>query len=921
MKDYSKTVNLPKTDFPMKANLAVREPEILSFWKENNIYKKILEKNKSGKKFILHDGPPYANGHIHLGHALNKILKDIVVKYKAIRGFYTPFIPGWDCHGLPIEHQLFKELGIDKRQIDIVSFRKKAKDFAKKFVDIQKEEFIRLGVFGDWNNPYLTMDYKYESNIVRVFKELAEAGYIYRSKKPIYWCPYCETALAEAEVEYADHISPSIYVKFPVVDTPYRFVLIWTTTPWTLPANVAIAFHPDAEYVLIKCNGEEFILSKALLKNVSEITGLKEYKILQEFKGEKLENIKCKNPVVDRISTGILADFVTLEDGTGCVHIAPGHGAEDYQVGLKYKLPVISPVDSQGIFTEEVPEFNGHRVFAANPLIVNKLKEKGLLLHEEKITHSYPHCWRCKHAIIFRATDQWFLSVEYNNLRERMIKSVEEVKWIPDYGINRIKGMLELRPDWCLSRQRYWGVPIPAIYCNKCGETFLDRRIIEKFEKIVEKEGTDAWFIKPVEDFLPDDFNCDKCSGSDFRKETDILDVWFDSGVSHEAVLKIKEELDWPADMYLEGSDQHRGWFQTSLIPAVALHNSSPYRIVLTHGFTVDGEGRKMSKSLGNVIAPQEITQKYGAEILRLWVSSSDYKEDVRISSEIIERLVETYRKIRNTIRFLLGNLYDFSPKNDTVGYKEMLEIDRWVLHKLQKLTEKVIKAYENYEFHLVISEINGFCVVDLSSFYMDVLKDRLYTFRADSEERRSAQTVIYQVLLTLLKLVSPVLSFTAEEAWQNLRKIDGSLPESIFLTELEDYKKEFLSEELERKWEKLLDIREKVNIEIEKARRAGIIKSSLESKVIIDTGDKEALKFLDGYKNDLPAILIVSQVEVSPRGASTTYRGASITDQEIKITVLHADGKKCPRCWNWSTEITDDSEICPKCKKALESF
>ena len=917
MTDYSKTVNLPKTDFPMKANLPVREPEILSFWEKNNIYKKILEKNKSGKKFVLHDGPPYANGHIHLGHALNKILKDIIVKFKFLRGFWTPYIPGWDCHGLPIEHQLFKELGIDKRQIDIVSFRKKAKDFAQKFVDIQKEEFIRLGIFGEWGNPYLTMNYNYEANIVRVFKELAGSGYIYRSKKPIYWCPHCETALAEAEVEYADHISPSIYVKFPVVEFPYSLthlltyspcVLIWTTTPWTLPANVAIAFHPEAEYVLVKIDEQVLILAKALLKNVLDAAGLKNYEILEEINGEKLENIKCKNPVVDRISVGVIADFVSMEEGTGIVHIAPGHGAEDYQVGLKYKLPVISPVNESGVFTEEVPEFKGHRVFAANTLIVNKLKEKGLLLHEEKITHSYPHCWRCKHAIIFRATDQWFLSVEYENLRKRMLESVEKVKWIPEYGINRIKGMLESRPDWCLSRQRYWGVPIPVVYCKSCGKSFLDERIIEKFERIVQKEGTDSWFVRKVEDFLPEGFKCDKCSSADFRKETDILDVWFDSGVSHEAVLKSNKNLNWPADMYLEGSDQHRGWFQTSLIPAVALHNEPPYRIVLTHGFTVDGEGRKMSKSLGNVIAPQEITQKYGAEILRLWVASSDYKEDIRISPEIIERLVETYRKIRNTIRFLLGNLYDFSPEKNKVEYKEMPEIDRWVLHRLQKLTQKVTKYYEEYEFHSVISELNSFCVVDLSSFYMDVLKDRLYTFSADSKERRSAQTVLYQTLLTLLKLTAPVFSFTAEEAWQYLRKIDSSLPESIFLSEFDEYKKEFLSDELEKRWEKLLDIREKVNTEIEKARKNDIVHSSLEAKIVIDVSNKEIYEFLMEYKNDLPAILIVSQVEVYPRGA----------DQEIKISVLHADGKKCPRCWNWSTEITQDSEICPKCKKAI---
>jgi isoleucyl-tRNA synthetase len=901
----------------MKANLPAREPETVAFWRDSRIYEKML-KAKGPGKFVLHDGPPYANGVIHIGHALNKILKDVVVKYKAMRNYYTPYVPGWDCHGLPIEYQLFKDLKTDKRKTDRIEFRKKAREFAMKYVEIQKSEFIRLGVLGDWDNPYLTMSPRYEATIIRTFGELAAAGYIYRAKKPIYWCTHCETALADAEVEYADSISPSIYVKFRVTSVPRGagipagrgdnlFVLVWTTTPWTLPANVAVAFSPNNDYVVIEMpSGEKYILAEKLLETVAKTAGLKDFKVVHRMRGSTLEGIECENPLFKRKSVGILAGFISMEDGTGVVHIAPGHGVEDYSVGLKYKLEIISPVNERGVFTPEAAEFAGHRVFAANPMIVKKLREKGLLLHTSDYTHSYPHCWRCKYEVIFRATDQWFLSVEHKGLRKRLIEAADGVRWIPPIGLNRITGMLESRPDWCLSRQRYWGVPIPAIYCESCNQPVINREIIVTYAKIAEEETSDAWFTRPVSDFLPKDFRCG-CGGSVFRKETDILDVWFDSGVSSEAVLRGSGGAEnWPADMYLEGSDQHRGWFQTSLIPAVALRYAPPYRAVLTHGFTVDGSGKKMSKSLGNVVAPQEIMKNYGAEILRLWASSCDYSEDVRISKEIIERLAETYRKIRNTIRFLIGNLCDFDPNTMCLNKEELLPIDRWALHRLQTLIGGVTKSYDEYNFHSAVSAINNFCVRDLSGFYLDVLKDRLYTFGKDSRERRAAQTVLYETLLALLKLSAPVLSFTAEEAWRTFREENPAgrlMSDSVFLDNIPPQMAEFLDEALEGEWTRLVNLRDRVNLELENMRKSGEIGSSLEAKVILSSADPLARGLVRKYLTHLPAVFIVSQVEEGT--------------ESIEIAVRHADGRKCARCWNWSKEV-DGRELCPRCSAVL---
>jgi len=923
--DYTKTVNLPKTSFPMKANLPVREPELINYWTSQNIYSLLCKKNEKNTKFILHDGPPYANGNIHIGHALNKILKDIIIKYKSMKGFYSPYIPGWDCHGLPIEFQLFKELGVtNKKQIDRVTFRNKAKEFAMKFVKIQKDEFARLGVFADWDNPYLTLTPEYESTIIRVFKDLVKDGFIYRSKKPIYWCIQCETALADAEIEYAGHVSPSIYVKFPVLSLPGElgkistdrlFVLIWTTTPWTLPANVAVAFHPDNEYSIVEIKNEyKIIMAKPLIENVMKVLNIAEYKIVYTNKGNKFEGLTYQNPLVDRQGKSVLAEYVSMEDGAGIVHIAPGHGVDDYHVGLKNKLEIISPVNDYGLFNETVKYFAGKKVFAANPMIIEKLKEDNSLLHTTDINHSYPHCWRCKKPIIFRATEQWFLNVSHDELRQRMLSAIKQVTWIPGYGENRINSMVETRPDWCLSRQRYWGIPIPVIYCEKCNNPVVDVRIMEKFEQYTKTESANCWFIRPVSDFLPADIKCGACGNTtEFKKEEDILDVWFDSGISAEAVLKTNTSLAYPADMYLEGSDQHRGWFQTSLIPAVALNNTAPYKTVLTHGFVVDGSGHKMSKSMGNVVAPQEIIKQFGAEILRLWASSSNYYEDVRISKEIIDRLIETYRKIRNTFRFLLANIYDYD--FNPVPYEQMYELDKYMLHRLQQVTKSVTEAYDNYEFHTVISKINTFCVQDLSGFYLDILKDRMYTYKADSVDRRSAQTALYEIVNVLVRLVTPVLSFIGEETYGIMKQdFAGKMKntkDSVFLLDFPSPEDKYISGQMESEWLQLIQLRDKINAEIEISRKSGIVGSSLESKVkaIINNDDlyKMLSRYMNSKKDTLAMILIVSQVELKCDTSLT----------ETKITVSHADGNKCPRCWNWSIS-TPEGQLCGRCRNVL---
>jgi isoleucyl-tRNA synthetase len=949
--EYNKTINLPFTKFQMKADLPKREPEIQRKWEEMRIYEAIQEKNKGGPRYILHDGPPYANGNIHMGHALNKILKDIVIKFKLMEGFNVPFVPGWDCHGLPIEYQLLKSLGIKKEEIDRVEFRKKARAYALEFAGIQKEEFKRLGIFADWENPYLTMSYDYEAKIIEVFKRLVVKGYIYKGKKPVYWCANCETALAEAEVEYSNHTSHSVYVKFPVKKPGKKrnpefellakrglesaipiSVLIWTTTPWTLPANVALAFHPEYEYVWVKLTSPEskeeiIIVAKELTSNLMEKLGIKNYDILKVWRGRDFEGGIFSHPFMERDSLGICADFVTLEEGTGVVHIAPGHGQEDYQIGLKYGLPVLAPVDDKGRFTKEVAQFSGMDVFSCDALIIEKLKNSSHLLYSEEIVHAYPHCWRCKKPIIFRATEQWFLNVDKDRLREKMLEVVKKVKWIPKIGENRISSMVEVRPDWCLSRQRYWGVPLPIFYCKNCGEPLMSEESIDAVRDLVLREGSDAWYIKKEEEILPEGIECHKCKGKEFIKEEDILDVWFDSGVSHEAVLKERENLSWPADLYLEGSDQHRGWFQTSLIPAVALENGAPFRSVLTHGFVVDGEGRKMSKSIGNVIAPQEIIEKYGAEILRLWVASEDYREDVRISSEILSHIVDGYRRIRNTFRFLLGNLSDFS-LSQKVKYEEMPEIDRWMLHLLQELISQVREGYESFEFHRVYRAIHNFCTKELSSFYLDVLKDRLYTFARDSFLRKSAQTVLYEIAVNLIKLTVPILSHTAEEAWEMVPEVKQP---SVFLTNFPQVKKKYWNEQLNEKWENILTIRRSVVKALELARKREIIGSSLEAEVDLYTLDKTLLTFLHNYKKDWKEILIVSEVklfEEAPSGQSGIEKSEVIMKSEeipeLYMKVKRAPGKKCVRCWNWSPSVGEDREhhqLCARCVEVVKNL
>ena len=931
--DYSRTLNLPTTAFPMRAGLAQKEVEILYFWQKQKIYQKIRKKGKGLPNYTLHDGPPYANGDIHLGQVLNKILKDTVVKYKTMQGFDAPFVPGWDCHGLPVEHQLFRQLGISKNEISQLEFRRKAREFATHFVHKQREEFKRLGIFGRWENPYLTMDPRYEAEIVKIFGTLFQKGYIYRGLKPIHWCFNCQTALAEAEIEYKERESPSVWVKFQIADR-LRFLpsglkvylLIWTTTPWTLPANLGIALHPDLSYCFAQAKEEVFILAKDLLKKVKKETGIPKIKVLGTVKGKKLAGIKYTHPFIPRKSEILLADFVTLQEGTGCVHVAPGHGEEDYELGRRHNLPILSPVDDEGKFTSEVEELKGTSVFGANPLIIKRLKRDGHLLFDGKIRHSYPHCWRCGSPLIFRATPQWFLNVDEHGLRNRSSQTVlEKVEWIPHQSRMRIKSMLEERPDWCLSRQRYWGVGIPVVYCQGCGQAIIDKKIISRVEALTAQEGSDAWFKKRVEEILPPGFKCPKCGEDKFRKEGDIVDVWFESGVSHRAAVEREKSLRDPADLYLEGSDQHRGWFQSSLLTSMALNGRAPYRKVLTHGFVVDSQGRKMSKSRGNVVDPQKIVEDKGADILRLWVCLGDYTQDIRISDEILNYSVEVYRRIRNTFRFLLGNLYDFYPFQDTLPLKEMREIDRWILSRLQSIIELTTVRFEAFKFYEAVHLLHNFAEHDLSSFYFDVLKDRLYTFPAKSEGRRSAQTALWCLLLNLTHLLAPILSFTSEEVWGYVKKkglrtegitskkqkaeLKNNPPESIFLSAWPKKNREMVDENLGKKWQQILKVRSKVLKKLEEAREGKKIASSLEASILIH-GPGALISLLESLGDGLKEVFIVSEVQLT-------------TAPETKIRVKRAEGRKCERCWNYSPRVGKDKEhptLCERCWKVIAS-
>ncbi len=922
--NYKDTLNLPKTDFPMKADLPKREPEMLKSWQDNDIYGHIRKKFAGKPKYILHDGPPYANGDIHIGHALNKTLKDIVVKYKTMRGFDSPYVPGWDCHGLPVEHALFKELKISKGQIGQLEFRKKAADYALKFVGTQKEQFKRLGVFGDWDDPYLTLKPGYVAGIIRSFGKLVEGGYVYKGVKPVNWCVRCETALAEAEVEYADHSSPSVFVKFEIMGSKIKggknYLIIWTTTPWTLVANVAVAVHPSLDYVTIEANGEHYVLAKDLLEPVAAKAGFKDYKIISTVKGNDLEGTTYKHPFIDREGKVVLADYVSNEEGSGCVHTAPGHGMEDYLTGQRYGLSTIMPVDERGIFDKTAGEFAGIHVFKANGAILERLTKDGALLNSGTISHSYPHCWRCKEPVIFRATVQWFINVDHNSLRKNTLEEVKKVKWIPAVGENRISAMIENRPDWCLSRQRYWGVPIPAFYCESCKKPILDTKVISHISGLMEIDGSNVWFSKAAEELLPAGFACPECKGKKFRKEEDILDVWFDSGVSHQSVLKSRKELAFPADLYLEGSDQHRGWFQAAILTSMPIEGRPSFRNVLTHGFVVDGEGRKMSKSLGNVISPQDVIKTHGADVLRMWVASCDYYEDIRISKEIIERTSEAYRKIRNTARFILGNLFDFDPVKDRLAHKDLLEVDKWAVSKAYSLAGEAAGYYDAFEFHKVFRALYNFCTVELSSFYLDVSKDRLYTYAPNSKERRSCQTAIYEIVAVLAKVLAPIAPFTADEIWQKMKRDD---PEACIHASLwPDPKGGYIDKSLEEKWEKIFTLRPFIMKAIEEKRAKAVIGDSMEACVTLYIKDAGKYGFLGDFAKELAGVFLVSDFRLEETGSMPAGKDGMPETEGLGIYVDKASGGKCGRCWTYKKEVGSDPEhptLCGRCSNVLK--
>ncbi|MBN2908346.1 isoleucine--tRNA ligase [Polycladomyces sp. WAk] len=919
--DYSKTLHLPKTDFPMRANLPNREPDWQKWWDEIDLYHKTREKRKGRPKFILHDGPPYANGDIHIGHALNKILKDIIVRFKNLQGYDAPYVPGWDTHGLPIEHAIITKKGVNRKEVDPITFRELCKEYALSFVEKQKAQFKRLGVLGDWENPYLTLKPEYEAEQVRVFGEMVRKGYIYRGLKAVYWSPSSETALAEAEIEYKDKRSPSIYVAFPVqngngvLPEDNTAVVIWTTTPWTIPANLGIAVHPDFKYTLVKAGDRQLLMADELVDQVMKICGITDYERVGSWKGSELEGVVCRHPFYDRKSPVVLGDHVTLDAGTGCVHTAPGHGEEDFLLGQKYNLGVLCPVDEKGRMTAEAPGFEGLFYDDANKEVTKKLEEVGALLKLSFITHQYPHDWRTKKPVIFRATHQWFASID--GFREQMLEAIRKVKWTPAWGETRLHNMIADRGDWCISRQRIWGVPLPIFYCEQCGEPYITEESIEHIAALFAREGSSAWYAKDVAELLPDQAACESCGHTSFRKETDTMDVWFDSGSSHRAVLKQRAELQWPADMYLEGSDQYRGWFNSSLSTAVATTGQAPYREVLSHGFALDGEGRKMSKSLGNTIEPQKVIQQFGADILRLWVASVDYQADVRISDEILKQIAEAYRKIRNTFRFLLGNLADFDPAKDSVPVEKWPELDRFAYIQLQRLIERVTRAYEAYEFHQVYYAIHHFCTVFLSQFYLDVLKDRLYTLPADAETRRASQTVLYRILTTVNPLISPILPHTAEEVWQHT---PGKTEESVHLTDLPQVDRSVLDETLEKKWNAFLEVRDVVLKALEEARQNKVIGNSLGASVHLYP-DERTYRLLSEIE-DLSAVFIVSHTELHAPG-NVPAEGA-VVGKGIAVKVEVAPGEKCERCWVVSPTVGQDPDhptICARCAEIVRKL
>ncbi len=927
---YKDTLSLPQTDFPMRGNLPVKEPERLKRWSQLDLYRKILTDREGRETYTLHDGPPYANGNIHMGTALNKVLKDFVIKSKWMSGMYSHYVPGWDCHGLPIEHKVDSELKAREKGLSALEIRHACRDYASKYIDIQRDEFKRLGVFGDWENPYLTMAYPYEARITREFGTFIEKGLVYRRKKPVYWCSSCVTALAEAEVEYHDHTSPSIYVSFPFIDDPSGRVpelagfkteiAIWTTTPWTIPANLAVALHPDLTYIALPVNGRAIIVAEELAASVAQAIGVELSEPVARFKGQVLEGLKTRHPLYDRESVIVLADYVTLEAGTGCVHTAPGHGQEDYETGLKYDLEVYAPVDDNGRFTQDVEYFAGKPVFEANRDVIRKLEEAGTLLAETTVEHTYPHCWRCKSPIIFRATEQWFISMDRDDLRKKSLEEINNVSWIPAWGQQRIYSMIENRPDWCISRQRSWGSPITIFYCESCNETLMSKEICDHVADLMEEQGADVWYSEEAEKLLPPGMKCPACEGTSFRKDMNILDVWFDSGVSHAAVLEDRQDLTWPSDMYLEGSDQHRGWFHSTLLASVGTRGKAPYREVLTHGYVVDGNGRKMSKSMGNVISPQDITDRSGAEIIRLWVSAEDYRDDIRISQEILQRLSEAYRRIRNTCRYLLGNLHGFDPVMDSIPYEEMEELDRWAMLRLSQVTRRILGAYDKYLYHTVFHTLHNFCVVDLSNFYLDVLKDRLYASVGDGRLRRSAQTAFLHLAEGIVQLMAPILSFTAEEVWEYL---PGKRPESVFLSRFPSPDPLWDDQDLEKRYLKLLKVRDVTTKALEEMRQGKEIGNSLEAEVRIHCLEQDMADFLLSFgPEELSDLFIVSKTVVK---VVTELPDDSVQDERSKgvgIQVRKTSETKCERCWKYTGDVgsfNDHPTICGRCREVLE--
>jgi isoleucyl-tRNA synthetase len=926
--DYKDTLNLPKTDFPMRGNLPKREPEMLQHWEQIDLAGQIAAAGAGRPRFTLHDGPPYANGHTHIGHALNKILKDIVMKSRRMQGFDVPYVPGWDCHGLPIELMVDKKLGKKKRDMTKGQIRRECREYAREWVAIQAGEFQRLGIFGEWDNPYLTMNESYEAATARELARFAEGGGLYKGKKPVHWCSSCVTALAEAEVEYADHTSPSIFVKFPFVDElPAELAelhgrnlafVIWTTTPWTIPANLGICLNPELEYVAIEVdNGDVLVMAAGLYAGVLAELGLTG-KVIATFSATLFENKRCKHPFYERDSLLILGDHVTLEAGTGCVHTAPGHGHDDYVVGLKYGLDIYNPVDDYGCYRKDVELFGGMKLADANDAVCAKMTEVGALLKRSDISHSYPHCWRCKKPVIFRATPQWFISMETNDLRAKALESINQVQWIPNWGRERIYGMVERRPDWCISRQRSWGVPITVFYCAECGEALADGKTMHHIADLFENGGSDQWYEKEASELLPAGTCCSACGHTTFTKESDILDVWFDSGVSHAAVLERRDNLDSPADLYLEGSDQHRGWFHSSLLASVGTRGVAPYKAVLTHGFVVDGNGRKMSKSQGNVVAPEKIINKYGAEVLRLWVSAQDYQDDIRISEEILQRLSDAYRRIRNTARYILSNIYDFEPAVDMVADGDLLEIDRWALSRLETLAGRVETAYNDYDFHVLYQAIHNFCSIELSATYLDILKDRVYTSAATGVERRSAQTAMYRILDALTRLIAPVLSFTADEIWQQM---PGEREASVHLAAFPSFTNSLQDSRLDEVYQQLWLVRAEVSKALELARDAKLIGNSLEAKVTLALAEVPCRELLEKYAAELATLFIVSEVVLLD---SLKDDSAYVADKVagLKINITAAEGEKCERCWNYSKAIGSDSaypSACPRCAAVLK--